>query len=90
MIRYWHVGLIAAIFIGGILSLFASSEPDGLERVAEDYEFIEEGKEVVNSPLSEYMTPGIEDETLSASVAGIIGVLIMFSLALLIGRALKK
>jgi len=80
------------LFIAGALSLFASPEPDGLERVAEDYEFIEEGegKEVINSPLPDYMVPAIEDETLSASTAGVMGVLIMFGLALLIGKGLKK
>lgn len=90
MVKYWHVGLIVAVFIGGILSLFASPEPDGLERVAEDYEFIKEGEEAINSPFPDYVIPAIEDETLSASMAGVVGVLMIFGLALLIGRALKR
>jgi cobalt/nickel transport protein len=90
--KYWIIGLVAAIFIAGFISLYASPEPDGLERVAEDHGFLEkgEGQEVFESPMPDYILPGIENEQLAASVAGIIGTLIIFGLVLGVGTALKK
>ena len=89
--KWWVYGLAISLFIGGVLSLFASSKPDGLERVAEDLGFLEkgEGKEVITSPMPDYTLPAISNETLSASLAGIIGVLMMFALTYGIGKLIK-
>jgi len=95
--KYWIYGLGIALIVGCVISLFASSHPDGLERVAidlfggeEELEEHIEGKEVINSPMPDYVVPGIENETLAASLAGLIGVLLMFVLAVGIGKLLKK
>lgn len=90
--KYFIFGLIVALFMASVISLFASPEPDGLERVAEDHEFLEkgEGNEVMESPMPDYVIPGIENETLAASLAGLIGALLMFLLAIGVGKVLKK
>lgn len=95
--KYWIYGLGIALLMGGLISLFASSHPDGLERVAidlfggeEELEESIEGKEFINSPMPDYIVPGIGNETLAASLAGLIGVLLMFILAIAIGKILKK
>jgi len=90
--NYWLIGLIFALLLAGILSLFASTDPDGLERVAEDFGFIShaEGKEVMESPLPDYVVPGIENEALAASLAGVLGTLMVFGFALLLGKALRR
>ncbi|MBN2517571.1 MAG: PDGLE domain-containing protein [Candidatus Altiarchaeota archaeon] len=90
MVKYWHIGLAAALLVGGIISLFASPEPDGLERVAEDNEFIDKGGNVISAPMPDYLAPGVEDEYLSASLAGVVGVLATFGFVVLIGNVLKK
>jgi cobalt/nickel transport protein len=90
--NYWVYGIIAALFLAGFISLYASSYPDGLERVAEDHKFLEkgEGKEVIESPMADYIVPGIENDSLSASLAGVAGVLILCGLWLFIGKTFKK
>lgn len=95
--KYWVYGLLAALVIGGVISLFASTYPDGMEKVAIDtfggeskMEELTSGKEVVNSPMPDYMMPGIENETLAASLAAVTGVLIMFVFVVVIGKILKK
>lgn len=94
--KYWVYGLVIALIMGGIISNFASTHPDGLERVAIDtleesgIEELTEGKEVVNSPMSDYMAPGIENEALSASIAGVTGVLIVFLMVISMGKILKR
>jgi len=82
------VAILAAIF----LSPFVSTKPDGLERVAEDKGFLEkgEGPQVVNSPIPDYLMPGIKNEKLATSVAGLIGVIIVGVLGFAVGAFLKK
>ena len=76
-------GLIVSFFLVLFISPFASSSPDGLERVATNIGFIEkgEGHNIVKSPFPDYLTPGIKKEKVSTSVAGIIGTVIVFGLA---------
>jgi cobalt/nickel transport protein len=79
----WVLGmLVICLVIAGVFSLFASPDPDGLERVAEDQGFIEagEGHEVIESPMPDYAVPGIENEALAGSLAGIVGVVLMYGL----------
>jgi len=84
--------LLVCLVIAGFFSLFASPDPDGLEKVAEDHGFIEagEGHEVIKSPMPDYAVPGIENEALSGSLAGIAGTVLMFGFALAAGNALKE
>lgn len=95
--KYWIYGLVIALIMAGIISLFASSSPDGLERYSIDLfggeEKLEEhtqGKEVINSPMPDYAIPGIENETLSASLAGVMGVILIFVFVITVGMLLKN
>ncbi|MBU2617230.1 MAG: PDGLE domain-containing protein [Euryarchaeota archaeon] len=88
-LKWWHIGLIIALVLAGVISLFASPLPDGLERVAIDHDFLGEGHEVMHSPMPDYVVPGISNETLATSLAGLIGTLMMFGLVYGIGKALK-
>ncbi len=88
-LKWWHAGLIISLVIAGVISLYASSSPDGLERIAEDKGFSSKGKEVIRSPMSDYAIPGISNFKLAASLAGLIGTLLIFLLMYGIGKALK-
>jgi len=77
------IGLLVALVLAGILSPFASSHPDGLERVAEDKGFAEsaEGKEIYGgAPLPDYQVPSVESEAASTRLAGLIGAAAAFML----------
>jgi len=71
------VGFILSLFLAGVVSNYASSSPDGLEKVAEDIGFLENAKEHTNSDglLADYGVKGVENERLSTGAAGVIGVL---------------
>jgi cobalt/nickel transport protein len=71
------VGFAVSLFIAGFASYYASSSPDGLEKVAEDIGFIETAKENTNADttLAEYGVKGVDNERLSTGTAGVIGVL---------------
>ncbi len=94
MEKSWISGLAAALVIGGIISLFASPDPDGLERVAinlfgGEKQMEEKIAQLFDSPMPDYAIPGIENETLAASLAGVIGVLIIFTIVIVTGKILK-
>lgn len=76
-------GAVAALVVAGVLSGFASGEPDGLERVAIDQGFDETAGDhaTADSPLADYAVQGVQDERLSTGLAGIIGVAITLVVA---------
>jgi hypothetical protein len=78
------VGLALAIGVT-LFSPFASGNPDGLERVAEDNGFIDEAEASSYDILPDYTIPGVADESASTILAGIVGVLMLTGVGLLIG-----
>lgn len=71
-------GLAVTVIVAAIVSGFASSEPDGLERVAIDKGFAEtaEDSAVAGSPLADYGVEGIDNERVGTGIAGVVGVAI--------------
>ena len=70
-------GLVLSLVLAGGVSYYASSQPDGLEKVAGDIGFIETAKEHTNADgtLADYGVKGIDNERASVGVAGVIGVI---------------
>ncbi len=78
------LALAVAIGLATAVSPFASSSPDGLERVATDHAFIEDGRPASvqeDSPVPDYAFPGVADARLATALAGFTGTLIVFALA---------
>ena len=75
--KFYLIVLLVSIGLAGIVSFYASSSPDGLEKVAGDIGFIETAKDhtLDNSALADYGVAGIENERLSVGIAGILGVI---------------
>jgi cobalt/nickel transport protein len=86
----WKMVFGASLLVGGILSLFASSSPDGLEKVAETEGFLGQGKQLLAGFMPDYVFPGIHSDAVSKSLAGVFGVFVVFSALFLIGRALYR
>ena len=83
------IGLGLAMVLA-IFSFLASSSPDGLERVAKDKNFLEKTTNIIKSPIPDYLFPGINNEKLAGSFAGIAGVLIVFVSGMVLARLLKE
>ncbi len=91
MKRNWIILIVIGVAIGLFITLFspwASSEPDGLERVATDKGFIHEGKQPPYQAIADYVLPGIENERLATILAGAVGVLIVTGVSLALGFGL--
>jgi len=80
-------GLIAIVVV--LLSPFASTDPDGLERVATDMGFINAGQSAPYQLISDYTIPFLGNTHLSTIAAGLIGVIVVGLVVLLIGRGMK-
>jgi cobalt/nickel transport protein len=74
--RFIFIGVLLSMFLAGGVSFYASSNPDGLEKVAGDIGFLESAKEHTNAdgPLADYSVKGVENSRLAGGLAGLIGV----------------
>jgi cobalt/nickel transport system permease protein len=75
MKRILIVGGIVAVVLAAV-SFYASSQPDGLEKVAGDYGILDNERDsaTATSPLADYSLSGVSNERLSGAVAGLVGV----------------
>jgi cobalt/nickel transport system permease protein len=88
--RGWLVPVVSICLIAGVLSLVASSWPDGLERVAEDLGFIAKAEEIrlaVPTPLADYGIEGLGP--IGTSIAGLLGSGAAFGMAFGIAQLVK-
>jgi hypothetical protein len=77
------VALALAIGLATAVSPFASPNPDGLEKVAEEKAFLDEGRLhslQEESPIPDYAFPGVENERVATGLAGFVGTLGVFGL----------
>jgi hypothetical protein len=76
-------GLGAALLLALLISPFASSSPDGLEKVAADEGLDSEVEPhaLEDWPLADYGVEGVEDERLGTGLSGVIGVVLTFVIA---------
>ncbi|MGD1910564.1 MAG: energy-coupling factor ABC transporter permease [Rivularia sp. (in: cyanobacteria)] len=89
-IRSWVVPVVSILLIAGLLSLFASAWPDGLEKVAEDTGFIDLAEQIrisIPTPFADYTFN--ENEGIGTSMAGILGSIVCFGVAWGIAQVVK-
>ena len=80
------LGMLGSALIAGLAGFFASQEPDGLQRVAQEQGFAseEEPSATTDGPFAGYGVDGVENEGLSTSISGVAGV----GLTLVLGMGL--
>ncbi|MFN2143867.1 MAG: energy-coupling factor ABC transporter permease [Anaerolineales bacterium] len=86
----WVIAGLLVTALAVLISPFASANPDGLERVAEDIGFLGAGLDAPYQILPDYTIPFLGETGLSTIVAGVVGALVVFGLLILIGRNLRK
>ena len=73
--RFLMAGFLLSLLLAGGVSLYASSNPDGLEYVASRAGFAGTARDsaTAGGPLAGYETTGVEDERMSRGLAGVAG-----------------
>lgn len=82
--RWVAVGIaVVALLLAGVVSYYASANPDGLEYVAEKTGFLDSASEhgAADGPLADYSTKGVDDGRLSGGLAGVIGTVVVLLVA---------
>jgi len=84
-------GLLVAVVIAGLASVYASGAPDGLNRVAIDQGVDQQEKahDLDESPLAGYEAAGVDDE-MSGGVAGLVGIAATFVLGAGVVLAVRR
>jgi hypothetical protein len=76
------LAVAVAVGLATAVSPYASSSPDGLEKVAGDKAFLEEGRPAAiqqASPAPDYAFPGVGDARVATGLAGFVGTLGVFA-----------
>jgi len=83
-------GLLISLGLALVVAPFACSWPDGLDKVAKTLGFEHRafGQPLLHPPIPEYHLPGFSSAALATSLAGVIGTVIVFTLAFLLARVL--
>jgi hypothetical protein len=89
MKRFTILAVALAIGLATAISPFASTAPDGLNRVAEEHAFVDNGK-AQDGPIGGYAFPGVKDERLAKGLAGFTGTLLVFGAGLLVVKAARR
>jgi cobalt/nickel transport system permease protein len=86
------IGLLAIVLCAALASPFASSEPDGLQRVARDEGFAGTEREhaLRDSPVADYALDGVEDRRLATGLSGAVGVVLVFFLVVVLLSFVRK
>jgi cobalt/nickel transport system permease protein len=80
-------GLLAILGIAVFVAPFACAWPDGLDSVAEKFGFSHKLEApLLSAPAPDYQMPGIHWAVGATAMAGAAGTLVVFALALLLGR----
>ncbi len=91
MKHFLLIGFLISCVLAFFFSPFASSFPDGLERVSKELGFFhKEIEPIIKSPIPDYSSPFIKDGRLATSFAGLMGTLFTFILAYSTGYIIKK
>ncbi len=91
--KNWFVVIAVGLGLAIVVALFspwASSSPDGLERVAEDEAFIEEAKDNGYEIIPDYTFPGVENEKVATILSGLIGIGIVAGLCFGLSYVMKS
>jgi cobalt/nickel transport protein len=88
--RWWIAGIAIAVLVVVLLSPLASSDPDGLERVAEDQGFIDQATNLIGGLLGDYAIPGVGNEAFSTILSGLLGIALVVGVLFLLGRLMAR
>jgi hypothetical protein len=85
-------GFAVTIFLAVVVSQWASSEPDGLNKVAQDKGFAASAEDhaLDDSPVAGYEVDGVENGGLGRALSGLIGVTVTFLLGAGLFAAVRK
>ena len=90
---FFVLALAVAVGLAVAASPYASSSPDGLNKVAEQKGFIDQGRLHAiqdDSPIPGYAFPGVDNEFWAKALSGFVGTLLVAAVAYGIGWLVRR
>ena len=81
---------LGALLTATMLSPFASTYPDGLEWVAEQYGFLKEGAPLFVAPLPDYTLPALGEGAVSTALSGFAGVVLVSLFGAILSKLMQQ
>jgi cobalt/nickel transport protein len=89
--RWGNAGLVGALAVACLLAPWASSAPDGLERVAERLQFAHRAAaHAFPAPMPAYRVPAVAGASAGTALAGIAGTLVVFVASAGVGHLMRR
>ena len=90
--RSWVLGTVSvsAVILVAVGVLFASTNPDGIERLGQQVGIASQARTLMSTPLSGYEVASAGSPWLSKAGAGLAGLALIYGACLLIGRAVSR
>jgi cobalt/nickel transport protein len=86
--KYSFIGLATAAVVAALLSPFASTSPDGLEKVAETQGFAAKATVIIKTLIPDYLMPGISNKAVATAAAALVGTIATFGIVYAAAKAL--
>jgi cobalt/nickel transport system permease protein len=87
--RGWIISGVIISLLAILISPLASTDPDGLEKVASDLGFLGSGLNAPFQLLPDYSIPFLGETAISTILAGLVGMIVLIGLVVLLGRNLR-
>lgn len=73
---------LVALVLAGVISFYASADPDGLTKVSQDKGFADTETDhgAKDGPFAGYATKDVDNQRLSGGLAGVVGVVVVLLL----------
>lgn len=85
---------LVSVLLAILISPFASSSPDGLEKVAEEKGFLAKAEDEPpawkHAPIPDYAVGSTENESLATALAGLIGTALTFAVGLGLAKVIAS
>jgi len=81
---------VAAVWLAAVGIIFASSYPDGLEKLAQNLGLASKARNLFTTPLADYSIRQLGSSWLSRASAGLAGLALIYGACLLFGRLISR
>ena len=81
---------VAAVLLAAVGVLFASTAPDGIEKLGQQTGIAAHARALISTPLSNYEATFLHSPGLSKTAAGLAGLALIYAACMLIGRAVAR
>ncbi|SPF36948.1 Cobalamin (Vitamin B12) biosynthesis CbiM protein [Candidatus Sulfopaludibacter sp. SbA4] len=81
---------IGAVLLAAVGVLFASTAPDGIEKLSQQTGIASQARTLISTPLSGYEVTFLHSSWLSKTGAGLAGLALIYAACLVIGRAVAR